>query len=486
MTLKAFKEHESVKVGIIGGGIAGSTSALKLSEMGLDVSLFEKRDSLVSGPPICHLHAGGNLYREISEAQCIELLRQSIDTVKLYRHTINIRPTVLAVPNSDSGSATEILPRLNAIKAYYQSLVNQDPTNKVLGEPESYFVEYSKGKLLSLKDKSQPKEPVTFDDWMIPFAQHTDLEQIKFPVIAVQEFGWSVFRLSSTVDLALESSSHCKVFLETEVQSVKQTNTGWELAYVHRNESKPEVVEVDYLINASGYETGTVDDWVNKPKQRLVEFKAAYVTRWEECRQLWPEVIFHGPRATPAGMAQLTPYANGVFQLHGMTESITLFDDGLVASTEKSSQPELPNYLSNKIKHGWTVEQQSERTNRAIQHMSKFIPSFSGAKSEGKPLFGAQQVPGNDVTLRAADVSFEGSNYARMEIVKGSSALEAADRIARHMAEQGFVGRGEQSFNWQILDGIEESDVVGRAVELAKMRQYPDELALIAGVSKPI
>lgn len=185
-------------------------------------------------------------------------------------------------------------------------------------------------------------------------------------------------------------------------------------------------------------------------------------------------------------MAQLTPYANGVFQLHGMTESITLFDDGLVASTEKSSQPELPSYLSNKIKHGWTVEQQSERTNRAIQHMSKFIPSFSGAKSEGKPLFGAQQVPGNDVTLRAADVSFEGSNYARMEIVKGSSALEAADRIARHMAEQGLVGRGEQSFNWQILDGIEESDVVGRAVELAKMRQYPDELALIAGVSKPI
>jgi flavin-dependent dehydrogenase len=54
-------------VGIIGGGIAGSTIALKLAEAGADVILFETKDSLVYGPPMCHLHSGGCLYREIAD-----------------------------------------------------------------------------------------------------------------------------------------------------------------------------------------------------------------------------------------------------------------------------------------------------------------------------------------------------------------------------------------------------------------------------------
>ncbi len=46
------------KVAIIGGGIAGVTSAILLKE---DITLFESKNSLISGPPFCHLHAGGNL-----------------------------------------------------------------------------------------------------------------------------------------------------------------------------------------------------------------------------------------------------------------------------------------------------------------------------------------------------------------------------------------------------------------------------------------
>ena len=69
--------------------------------------------------------------------------------------------------------------------------------------------------------------------------------------------------------------------------------------------------------------------------------------------------------------------------------------------------------------------------------MAQFIPSFASATIGGKPLFGAQQVPGTDITLRAASVSFAGDNYARMEIVKASSALEAARQIEDQMRECG-------------------------------------------------
>lgn len=42
---------ENKKISIIGGGVAGSTTALYLGNLGLDVTLFEKQNDLISGPP---------------------------------------------------------------------------------------------------------------------------------------------------------------------------------------------------------------------------------------------------------------------------------------------------------------------------------------------------------------------------------------------------------------------------------------------------
>lgn len=96
-------------VGIVGGGVAGSTVAMKLSQQGIKSVLFEKADKLVSGPPMCHLHAGGALYREIPVKECIKLLKQSIDTLKCYPFCANIRPTLLTVPQRDPGHPEEII-----------------------------------------------------------------------------------------------------------------------------------------------------------------------------------------------------------------------------------------------------------------------------------------------------------------------------------------------------------------------------------------
>lgn len=59
------------RVGILGGGTAGSTIAIRLAALGLETYLFEKKKSLIDGPPMCHLHAGGNLYREIPDEDCV-------------------------------------------------------------------------------------------------------------------------------------------------------------------------------------------------------------------------------------------------------------------------------------------------------------------------------------------------------------------------------------------------------------------------------
>jgi hypothetical protein len=284
--------------------------------------------------------------------------------------------------------------------------------------------------------------------------------------------------------LSLEKQSNCHILTNSRLISVTQVEGEWELCYSDQAGNKHKFT-AQYLINASGFETGVVDDYVGSKQERLVEFKAAYVTDWSDCREHkeeWPEVIFHGPRGTPQGMAQLTPYADGVFQLHGMTEGITLFEGGLVSSSEHSSQPQLPQKLLKKIVSGWTKEQLEQRTQAAIEHMAQFIPSFKSATVGGKPLFGAQQIPGTDPSLRASDVSFCGEKYARLEVVKASSTLEAAQKINNHWFDEKELLTIEKAH--PVTMSLNIDDVETKAITLTQERGYPAALAIVTGENR--
>ena len=199
----------------------------------------------------------------------------------------------------------------------------------------------------------------------------------------------------------------------------------------------------------------------------------------QKLSERWPEVVFHGERGTPEGMAQLTPYPDGYFQIHGMTEEITLFKNGLAKSTDDSAQPKLDNSFINKLVQGWDTEESNSRTQNAIQHISHFIPSFNNATIAGRPLFGAQQIPGNDVSLRAYDGSFEGQQYARAEIVKASSALTVADQIIHKLFNYSHEQLTECCNVNASFTALSESDINKLACEIAHDRNYPTSLAKI-------
>ena len=217
-------------------------------------------------------------------------------------------------------------------------------------------------------------------------------------------------------------------------------------------------------------------------RQRMVEFKAAYVAHWPQCQGAWPEIVFYGERGTPQGMAQLTPYPDGYFQLHGMTQDITLFDQGLVASCQQSAQPKLSARFIEKIESQWPEQLVKNRTLGSIEHIAQFLPDFKTATVAAKPLFGAQQIPGEDADLRAADVSFYGKRYARAEIVKASSALAAADAILLNLVDCGLIAEVTDStvlteHYFPVSQQCTEAEVTERAKLLAKERDYPIALA---------
>ncbi len=470
---------KQAKIAIIGGGVAGSSTALYFGGLGLDITLFEKEPSLITGPPFCHLHAGGNLYREISDVQCLTLLKQSIDFLRFYPYIVDYRPTVIILPTTDESTAESLLPRLALLRKEYERLIEIDVNNEVLGKSEKYYRLFEKEEIQVLKERTIVKNPNASEEWMIPVAQNIDLDKVQFPLIMVQEYGLNLFRLAAGTALRLENMQNVQLHMQSIVHNVQKdcSADGWILSYVKEDKSHQE--HFDYLINAAGFRAGKIDDFIGAPCEAMVEFKAAYVSQCDNYSNIkFPEIIFHGERGTPQGMGQFTPYPNGYFQLHGMTNEITLYKDGLVANSTVSCQPKLGQDFIEKIENDWHEKETQIRTNSAIKHLSQFIPSFSTAQVGSRPLFGAQQIPGDDPTLRVAEVSFPRERYARCEIVKVSSVLDMCDAIAKEFVALNIVDKSalkEKIFNNTLH--LDDDILTQKAESIAKERNYPPALA---------
>ncbi|MEJ2414649.1 MAG: hypothetical protein P8Y22_05190 [Sulfurimonas sp.] len=163
-----------------------------------------------------------------------------------------------------------------------------------------------------------------------------------------------------------------------------------------------------------------------------------------------------------------------------MTKEITLFDDGLVRSNALSSQPKLDEKFIKNIDQGWCFTVTQSRTQAAIEYLAQYIPAFKDAKVASKPLYGAQQIPGDDADLRASEVSFEGDRYARCEIVKASSILTMADEIVKRLIKLGLVDAhylGKRDFT--TAQQLKKLSIDNYAELICKMREYPSSLAFV-------
>ncbi len=459
------------KIAIVGGGVAGVTAAIHLATAGAHVTLFEKKRSLVSGPPFCHLHAGGNLYREIGDDACVTLLEQSIDFARLYPYTIDYRPTVIAIPLEDPGNPEDLVPRLSLLRDRYRRMVQSDARNGILGPWQDYFTLFARDALEALRPLTPPAHPKRPEEWMIRVAREVDLTRLKYPIVLVREYGINLFRLGAGATLILRELPNVTLATRTEVTTIEPLERGWRLFFT--DEGRQRSADFDYLVNAAGFQTGRIDEIIGITVPRMVEFKAAYVTHWERGSQGWPEIVFHGERGTPRGMAQFTPYPDGHFQIHGMTPSITLFPDGLAVAPSGYAQPRLDSRFVAKIERGWPVDIALERTQAAIDYVARFIPSFATAVPTPVPLYGAQQIPGTDITRRVAEVAFPRPRYARCEIVKVSSAPDMAEKILDDLKKERLLPPSSLP---KIPPRPDEATLDALAAEIAESRGYPKAL----------
>ena len=466
-------------VGIIGGGVSGVVIALELAKYKVDSVLFEQEESVVNGPPFCHLHAGGNLYPDISDEQCKILLKQAIEMARLFPQSIDERPTFISVPNTANYDVFQIEKRLEMLAGYYKQLITEDSDNAILGTSEDYYKKYTQEDLITLAKQPTVKRPKSSDEWMTNTIQLIDPEKLKTPVFIVQEYGWNLFRLGAQAQLALIKTNHCNLKINTTVTNVKDVRNQ-KLGYNWEIYTNDDVYKVNYLVNSCGYNTGEIDASLQLNAERLIEFKAAYVSKWQPIAGLIPELIFLGERGTPNGMVQLTPYCDEFYQIHGMTKDITLFENGLVQSKGNHTQPVFNESIKQKLKRDWKEDEINTRTENAIKFVTKFVPSFKSATVGGPPLYGAQQIHGDDPNLRVGEVSFPCKSYARSEIIKASSALTIAQKILNKIQEEEIIPTINTELKQnKLLDSISKNDIDKMANKLAIQRGYPEALSLL-------
>lgn len=464
-------------VGIVGGGVSGTVTALELAKYKIDSILFEQKESLVNGPPFCHLHAGGNLYPEISDEQCKMLMLQSIEMARLFPQSIDQRPTLIAVPLSEKDEVAKIKNRLDILTQYYKQLIAEDPANEVLGSPSNYYSTFTQEDLAALAKQESVKQPSSHKEWLTNAIKLIDFELLKTPVFMVQEFGWNLFRLGAQAQLALQQTDACCLKTNTEVTQLKDVRNQ-NLDYNWKISTDTATYKVKYLVNAGGFKARKLDALLQLHCKQLIEYKAAYIAKWQPVDGLMPELIFHGERGSTHGMVQLTPYSDNYYQIHGMTKDITLFENGLIQYSENSLEAEFDEDIRAKINRNWPTEEIKSRTENAINYVAHFVPSFKSAEVGGSPLHGAQQVPGNDLSLRVGEVCFPHSAYARCQIVKASSALTVARQIVDKLEEEQIIPAiANKSKQNAILDSISTNDIDKQAGLLATQRAYPEALS---------
>ena len=106
------------------------------------------------------------------------------------------------------------------------------------------------------------------------------------------------------------------------------------------------------------------------------------------------------------------------------------------------------------------------------------MPSFRTAQAGDNALYGGQQVPSDDITVRVADLQvFANLRYAVAENVKANSTLDVADKVMDALVDANLIEKSAcKRPNWHKID-VNEVNIVAR--DIAKARQYPLSMAKV-------
>lgn len=396
-------------IAIIGGGIGGVLACIKLNDTkDYKITIFEKENELLSGPPYCHLHSGGFLYPLLPLDECKELLVHSLLFADFFDDCIIKRPTIIAYRRDEPKYNTiSLLEKCEFIQKEYSRL-----NNLILGPTNEYFAVYNKYDMEFCKKNGYlPKNHDSLsrkkhDIYVTQFCKNLhDINIIKYPFVSVNEYGINQEKVKYKVNDYFIKNKNITVYKNYNVNHVEKYNTKWLI----------DEMRFDYLINSCGYKIDEIRPKLIKDiPDAFLEMKSSWMIKSKiDIDYIFPEIAIIGERSTERGMIQITPHTeSNIFQVHLMTNYSTLFDNNRLLLDE------------NEI---------IIRTNKTIEEISNVFPIFKNSVYYTKPMFGIQRIANVSKEKRADDVTFYNHMYAEIQIVKGISSVFCANKIYNYL-----------------------------------------------------
>ncbi|WP_086930542.1 FAD-dependent oxidoreductase [Agarilytica rhodophyticola] len=404
-------------IGIIGGGFAGCLSAIQMSRAGHNVTIYEKNGLLEGASKIpAHLYGGGPGYSHLPAKERDEIFLSSLEFAKILPDAMNNRPTIFALKKNDSRTAEMLVSASERQASLYKSKVQEDYSNKVFGDVDKYYKSYTKEDILKLRTESNKLSGN--DEWVRQWSKQLDanvIDELQWPIALVHEPGINVQR--------------AKVSIRNELQNVDiKENTFVEPSNVQEKHipGKPKKVQVtdhdkkkefDYLINASGINTGKFDDKLNSSAQRSIDIKYAGAITSHQDMSNFPQSYIMGKP-----MVHITPYGASGCVLNVTNEDGTYVKNGKISAAPGQSSPDVPEQFLQEL-NGDVSPSSQRRVNNMLLHLSDLMPNIAGASTRVTAIPGYVPIPGTDLKSRSGAIRV-GESSATIISPKATSSLE--------------------------------------------------------------
>ena len=390
---------------IIGGGISGIMTAIKLSSnLNINIDLYEERDKILDSLPYCHLHSGGFLYPMISLLDCKELLIDSLLFAEYFDKCLYKRPTIISYKNNSTYCTNKLLFKAKILKYEYTIWVNR--YNKLtLGNPDNYYCEYTKKDIINYKKGECLNKNKYHDKYVEEFCKLLkNIDDIKYPFISVCEYGINQEMVEKQLINEIQKSN-INIYKNTCANVVKDDNN-WLV-----NDKK-----YDILVNASGYKSKKV---LQDNKDEFLELKSSWIIKSNILNDtILPEITIIGERNTKDGMIQISPLLNNTFQIHYMSCDSSIIN----CINQDSYKTCIENLLPNNIDI-------QKRVKKSIIKINSLFNRFEDSIYQDYKM-GFQRIVASNKDKRISEL-IQGNNYLELRLLKAISIIKIINQIKK-------------------------------------------------------
>lgn len=449
------------------------------------VDLFEKEPKIFMGSSAipAHLYSGVQYFDDISKESIRHCMHDAIAFAKTLPFCINPRPTLMAIAKKDIRRPKDLEAACIMNQTVYDAACRIDPSNKVFGSPSRFYRKYTRAQVNQVVNGAgndcQTRFEIEDARWIANFAQHTNLDELQFPIFLIREYGLDMRYAAGFMEQVIRENKNIQLRTETEVRKIARIAHGIEIcASTSKGDFKG---EYHVIVDASGRNLGKLEEQVGVNNYRMVDVKLAglfKLTDGHTVEKQFPEIYILGGKGYPSGtsfmshISPINPATKGKERwmvVNVTTPHCTYVSDGKKSNGGKGvidvnarENPLAMQVLNDKESHLPRLVNMVEMLRHRHEKLTAYLQPVCGIP-------GSVDVLGNNIGGRDSAIDAHADKrFISLNITKGGAAIGVAEAL--------FVELHQNHSHYEIPQTKDRKDLsfipsdIGSAIHLTNTR----------------